>query len=448
MPISKREANTILQSLAAGVVPRYGLRHIAVGRSKEIASLVQNLDHIRDGGTAIRFIIGRYGSGKSFLLQLMRTYALENRMVVADADLSTQRRLQGSGGQALATYRELMHNLSTQTRPDGNALPVIIERWISTIQGSVAQKSGGSSDSSQLSDTVSREIVQTINKMQELVHGFDFGVAINAYYRGFIDGDDNLKNSAIRWLRGEFQTRSEAREFLGVRTIIDDDNYYDYLKALSRFSREVGYSGVLICLDQADILYKISHTQARNSNYERLLTIVNDCLQGRAGYFGFFISGTPEFLEDSRRGLFSYEALRSRLASSQFSTSEMRDYSAPVISLPPLSPEEVFVLLQKIRDIHRENVLDSRPLDDSAIVAFMEESLRGIGAKEFTTPRDLVREFINVMNLMAQYPEKSWQDILQGIPKPAPSKDDEILGDSTEDGSSDPIGRFTDMQTP
>ncbi len=454
MPIPKREATSILNSLNAGVVPRSGLRHIAVGRLAETAALKQDMDQIRDGGATIRFVIGRFGSGKSFLLQLARTYALESKFVVADADFGPDRRLQGTGGQALATYRELMKNLSTQTRPDGNALPTIIEKWISNVQAAVAAKQNLAADAPEFTSAVKAEIVSTVAAMEELVHGFDFGVVISAYYQGYVEANDELKSSAVRWLRGEFNTKSEAREALDVRSIIDDDNYYDYLKVLARFVRDVGYTGLLICLDEAVNLYKITHSVARANNYEKILSIVNDCLQGRAGSFGFIFSGTTEFMEDQRRGLFSYEALRTRLSSSRLVTDGMRDYSGPVLSLPPLTTEEVYVLLQKVRDIHRDTVPGSRGLDDASIVTYMEEALQRSGAKEFATPRDLVREFVTLLNLLAQYPDKLWTDIVKGLPAPMVSAIDPAAPDSTQpvpptDPSGDdpdPLARFKDFK--
>lgn len=449
MSVSKREADAILKSLSLGVVPRAGLRHVAVGRLREIAAVKQDLDHIREGGAAVRFVIGRPGSGKSFLLQLARAYALENKFVVADADFSPEHRLHGSNGQALATYRELTKNLSTQARPEGNALPAVIERWISNVQVTVSTKTDQPVGTPEFATAVKAQIMTTIGSMQELVHGFDFAMVVGAYYQGYQEGNDALKANAIRWLRGEFNTRSEAREALDVRSIIDDDNYYDYLKVIARFAHDIGYAGLLVCLDEAVYLYKITHSAARSNNYEKILSIVNDCLQGRGGYFGFIFGGTPEFLEDQRRGLFSYEALRTRLSESRFASAELRDYSAPVLMLPPLTADEIFALLQKVRTIHREHVPGSRVLDDAAVVAYMEESLCRIGAKEFATPRDLVREFVNLLNLMTQYPDKSWQEIVRGMPAPVgpAGETPPQAPEETDSGSgADPLDRFNDFK--
>ncbi len=442
MSITKREAKTILISLSAGVVPRTGLRHISVGRLSEVAALKSDLDHNRDGGATVRFVIGRFGSGKSFLLQLMRTYALESKFVVADADFSPERRLFGSGDEAIATYRELMKNLSTQTRPDGNALPTIIERWISGIQTGVATENGLDHGSPEFVSQVKSRILSTLNDMQELIHGFDFGSVLAAYYQGYAENNEELKSSALRWMRGEYGTKTEAYAALKIRTIIDSDNFYDYLKVFAIFFRKIGYSGFTVCLDEAAYLYTITNSVSRKNNYEAILSIINDCLQGKAAHIGFIFGGTPEFLEDQRRGLFSYEALRSRLAGNRFIGEGLQDFTGPVIKLSSLTAEEIFVLLQKIREIHQSQAAAPVKMTDQDIHAYMEETLRRMGAREFTTPRDLVREFVNLSNLLDQYPEKTWQEIVMGLPAPKEDQPQDVSIPKDED----PLDRFSDFK--
>lgn len=442
MAITKREAKTILTSLSAGVVPRTGLRHISVGRLPEVAALKNDLDHNREGGATVRFVIGKFGSGKSFLLQLMRTYALESKFVVADADFSPERRLFGSGDEAIATYRELMKNLSTQTRPDGNALPTIIERWISGIQTSVATESGLDHASPEFVGQVKNRIFSTLNDMQELIHGFDFGSVLAAYYQGYADNNEELKSSALRWLRGEYGTKTEAYDALKIRTIINSDNFYDYLKVFAVFFQKIGYSGFTVCLDEAAYLYTITNSVSRKNNYEVILSIINDCLQGKASYIGFIFGGTPEFMEDQRRGLFSYEALRSRLAGNRFLGEGLQDFTGPVIKLSSLTAEEIFVLLQKIREIHQSQAAAPVKMTDQDIHTYMEEMLRRMGAREFTTPRELVREFVNLLNLLVQYPDKTWQEIVMGLPAPKEEQPPDLPPSADED----PLDRFSDFK--
>ena len=454
MKIQKREAQAILQSLTAGVTPRIGLRHIVVGRLAEIEAMTQDFANIRAGGAAVRFIIGSFGSGKSFFLQLARTHAMEGKFVVANADLSPERRLHGSGDQAVALYRELMKNLSTQVRPDGNALPAIIEKWLSNVQAQVTTKQGIDSNSAEFNRAVQTEVMSTLSNMKELVHGFDFAQVINGYYRGYFSGNDALKSDALRWLRGEINTKTEAKKTLEVNSIIDDSNWYDYLKAFACFVNAVGYAGLLVNIDEAVNLFKISHSGSRNSNYEQLLKIFNDCMQGGAAYIGFIFAGTSDFIDDQRRGLFSYEALRTRLSSSRFEQNGLRDLTSPVLRLPPLTAEEVFVLLSKLRDLHRDHTPNSRPLDDQALQVFLEAELRRIGAAQFSTPRELIRNFLTLSNLLTQNRDKEWQEIIGELPpaisEPEPSFDDDVEMANHAEARfapvSDPFDRFVDFK--
>ena len=294
--IRPRDRDAVIQSLGAGVVPRAGQHLIQVGRNREIEALVSDIDRIADGGSGFRVVIGEYGAGKTFFLNLVRAVALEKKLVVASADLNPDRRLHASGGQARSLYAELMRNISTRTKPDGGALPGIVEKFIATSK--TEAKAAG-----QTTEVVIR---QKLEHLTELVNGYDFAEVIAAYYRGFEEGNEQLKSDAVRWLRGEFSTKTDARQALGVRAIVDDAAFYDQLKLLARFVRLAGFGGLLVSLDELVNLYKLANTQARNSNYEQILRILNDSLQGTAVGLGFVMGGTPEFLLDTRRGLYSY----------------------------------------------------------------------------------------------------------------------------------------------
>jgi len=410
--IPKRISSAILQSLGAGVVPRTGAEHIAVGRKQEIEALLHDLDDIiADGGATFRLVVGRYGSGKSFLLQLLRNYAFQKNFVVADADLSPQRRLTGSKNQGLALYRELLKNMATRTRPDGNAFATLLEKWISNIQSEV-MKSGISPSSPGFALSVEQKIHETVDEMEGMVHGFDFAKVINAYWKGHQSGDDDLKGSALRWLRGEFSTKTEARQALDVRVIIDDESWYDYIKLMAYFVKSIGYKGLVIFVDEAVNLYKISHTVSRNNNYERLLTIYNDTLQGKAEYLGVLIGATPTMVEDTRRGLFSYEALKTRLEESRFAREGLRDMSGPLIRLDVLSHNEIYFLLQTVRQIHGKHHKYEPQITDEQLKVFMEEVLSRIGSDSLLTPREVLRDFVALTNILHQNPQESFESLL------------------------------------
>ena len=404
--ITFRDRNTIIKSLAAGVVPGVGLEHIQVGRNDEIQAVVRDLDAIAQGGATVRFIIGRFGSGKTFFLNLLRTVALKKKFVVVQADITTDRRLHGAAGQARSFYCELIRNLCTRSKPEGGALPNIVERWVDTVDNEVRGNGG-------TNENVRSELIQRLKPLQELVGGFDFANVVAKYFDGFLDDNEKLQQSALRWLRGEFSTKTEARQELGVRTIIDDDSVYDYLKLMAAFVRMAGFSGLLVNVDELVVLsLRLNNSTARNSNYEAILRIVNDCLQGRASGIGFLFAGTPECLEDKRRGVFSYEALATRLAPNRFASDGLRDLNSPVIRLERLTPEDCYVLLSNIREVFDQGDLAKRVLPDQAIARFLEVCQQRMGADYFQTPRDTVKDFVGVMEVLQQNPGESWQSLL------------------------------------
>lgn len=415
LKILKKISTAIINSLGAGVVPRVGVEHIAVGREQELKSLLQNLDDIAEGVAAFRFIIGNYGSGKSFMLQLLRNRALEQGFVVADADLSSERRLAGSNNEGLATYRELMSRLSTKTRPDGGALVSILEGWINKIQQEVVKETELRPNDDGFDDLVEAKIREVVQYIEDLVHGFDFGTVIIAYWRGYRLDDDNLKNAAMRWLRGEFNTKTEAKAALGVRVIIDDDSWYDYIKLLAKFVAEIGYKGLLILVDEAVHLYQISTTVTREKNYNRLLAMFNDTMQCKAEHLGIVIGGTTKFLEDPNRGLFADQAWRRRTKESRFvAQAGVQEYLGPVIRLNPLSQAEIITLLQRLIEIHALNFGYEQTLTNRHLQEFVQEIVSRLGAEALLTPGEIVRDFITVLNILQQNPGISFSNLIHG----------------------------------
>lgn len=456
--VPKRVAAVIINSLKGGVVPRIGLPYITVGREAEIRALLTDLSLIADGGASFRFLVGRYGSGKSFLLQTIRTHAMGEGFVVADADLSPERRLQGGQGQGLATYRELMRNLSTKTRPEGGALMLILDRWISNLQMQVAGElgtgavapggstapggtpapngtatpggaattgstpvpngataTGGAPNDPALNQAVEARIREQVASLEEMVHGFDFARLLTLYYRAVVDGNDELKGNVARWFRGEYRTKTEARQELGVSIIIGDDDWYDYVKLFAQFLKGAGYQGMLVLIDELVNLYKIPNSVTRQYNYEKILTMYNDTLQGKAHHLGIIMGGTPQSIEDRRRGVFSYEALRSRLTQGRFAAEGMRDMLAPIIHLHPLTYEELLVLIEKLQQIHAGYFGYEARLNESDLVQFLQIEFGRVGADTHLTPREVIRDFIELLDIAYQNPSTPVVSILSGV---------------------------------
>ena len=404
--IRPRERSAIIQSLRAGVTPRIGLEYIQVGRVNEVKALIEDLDNIEQGGSAFRIIIGDFGAGKSFFLQLIRYIALEKGMVVINADMSPDRRLFASNGQARNLYKELARNLATRAHPEGNAMIPLVEKFI-TEQRRIADAEG---------KDVERVIKDKLNSLSELVDGYDFAQVIATYWKAYNEGNEALKNNVIRYLRGEYTSRADARRDLGVRAIVEDNNVYDHIKLLARFVTQAGYKGLLVNLDEVVNLYKLPSQRARSSNYEQVLRILNDCLQGSAESLGFLLGGTPEFLMDQRKGLYSYEALHSRLAENTFAQiANVVDYHSPILMLQNLSPEEIYVLLCNIRNVFAGGNKDKYILPDEALKAFLEHCSKNIGDAYFRTPRNTIKAFVDLLSIVEQNPDLSWQSLIGNI---------------------------------
>lgn len=411
--VPKRIAIAIMNSLKGGVVPRIGLGYIAVGRDQEVKALLNDVDIIEEGGATFRFLVGRYGSGKSFLLQTIRTHVMDRNFVVVDSDLSPERRLMGTKGQGLATYKELIQNMSTKTKPDGGALPLILEKWISGIQNQVIQEKGTDVQKDIFDKAVKEKIYENINQLEGMVHGFDFAKVMQMYYEAYQEQDDEKKSKVLKWFRGEYATKTEAKNELGIGIIITDDNWYEYIKLFAIFLVNAGYKGMLMLIDELVNLYRIPTGVTRQYNYEKILTMYNDTLQGKAQYLGIIMGGTPQCVEDTKKGIFSYDALRSRLTEGKFASEDTINLLSPIIRLKRLTPDEMFILTEKLRDIHADLHGYTAILTQEDLMEFIKIEYERVGADSHITPREVIRDFIELLDILFQNPQKSFADIIQ-----------------------------------
>lgn len=409
--VPRRIAAVIINSLKGGVVPRIGLPYITVGREVEIKALLHDLDLIADGGASFRFLVGRYGAGKSFLIQTIRTHAMGENFVVADADLSPERRLQGGQGQGLATYRELIRNLSTKTRPEGGALSLVLDRWVRNLQQKAAAESGESAGTA-FSEAFHKAEEAFLSPLRELVHGFDFAAVLERYANASLADDNETKGYVVKWLRGEYRTKTESRSELGINACITDDSWYDYLKLFAEFLMGAGYQGLLVMIDELVNLYKITNAITRQNNYEKILTMYNDTLQGKAHHLGIIMGGTPQSIEDRRRGVYSYEALRSRLAQGRFASEGLTDMLAPVIRLNPLTYEELLILIEKLAAIHAGYFEYEQSLTEDDLITFLQIEFGRVGSDSHLTPREVIRDFIELLDIVCQNPDVAVSKLL------------------------------------
>lgn len=408
--VPNRIAHILLNALKGGVVPRVGLEFITVGRAREISAILRDIEIVGDGGASFRFVVGRYGSGKSFMLQTIRNYASSKGFAVADADLSPERRFAGTKGQGLATYKELIKNLSTKSKPDGGALPLILEKWISGIMSCV--KAETNADGEEFDFLVERQIYSVAENLEGMVNGFEFAKAIVVYWQAYKNDDISKKSSVLKWFRGEYMTRRDAKEDIGINFIVTDETWYDFLKIFAVFLVSAGYKGLIILIDELVNIFKIPNSITRANNYEKILTMYNDVLQGKASYIGFLMGGTPQCVEDRYKGVFSYEALRSRLAEGHFSSGELKDLSAPIIRLEMLSQEEMYILVEKLQNLHAQIYSYPPALNHDDLVYFLAAEYNRVGAGTHITPREIIRDFIELLNILHQNPSKSVAGVL------------------------------------
>lgn len=408
--VPTRVANVLMNALKGGVVPRTGLEYITVGRTQEIAAILHDIEMIEEGSASFRFIVGKYGSGKSFLLQTIRNYATAKGFAVVDADLSPERRFAGTKGQGLATYKELIRNLSTKSKPDGGALPLVLEKWISGIQAAV--KAGSDAEGAEFDALVERQIYAVAGSLESMVNGFEFAKAVVLYWRAYREDDSALKSCVLKWFRGEYATRREAKEELGINFIVTDETWYDFLKLMAAFLVGAGYKGLLVVIDELVNIFKIPNSITRANNYEKILTMYNDVLQGKASHIGFLMGGTPQCIEDKYKGVFSYEALRSRLAEGHFATADRKDLSAPIIRLQMLSQEEVYILIEKLLHIHAQLYHYEPAMTQEDLVYFLTVEYNRVGAETHITPREIIRDFIELLNILHQNPDMSISQVL------------------------------------
>ena len=408
--VPTRIANVLMNALKGGVVPRTGLEYITVGRTQEIAAILHDIEMIEEGSASFRFIVGKYGSGKSFLLQTIRNYATAKGFAVVDADLSPERRFAGTKGQGLATYKELIQNLSTKSKPDGGALPLVLEKWISGIQMEIKAESDVSGE--EFDKLVERRIFAVAGSLEGMVNGFEFAKAVVLYWKAYKEDDSTMKSNVLKWFRGEYATRKEAKEDLGINFIVTDETWYDFLKLFATFLVGAGYKGMLVVIDELVNIFKIPNSITRANNYEKILTMYNDVLQGKAKHIGFLMGGTPQCIEDKYKGVFSYEALRSRLAEGHFATADMKDMSAPIIRLQMLSQEEMYILIEKLLNIHAQLYHYEPAMTQEDLVYFLTVEYNRVGAETHITPREIIRDFIELLNILHQNPQKTIAEIL------------------------------------
>jgi hypothetical protein len=275
-----------------------------------------------------------------------------------------------------------------------------------------AAASGLTPDSPEFISDIKARIYKVTAEIEGLVNGFEFASVLICYFDGYLESDEQKKSNALRWFRGEYGTKSEARREIGINYIITDETWYENLKIFALFLVRAGYKGLYVMVDELAYLYNLHNRTTRQNNYEKILAIYNDCLTGKAQYLGIIMGAVPQCVEDTDTGIFSYGALRSRLSPGKFATENDRDLSSPIINLRPLTVDEMFVLTEKLAEIHAELYDYDIDISNDEITAFLKAEYERVGAAEQITPREIIRDFIEILNIMYSNKNKRVSDIL------------------------------------
>ncbi|WP_394022996.1 ATP-binding protein [Anaerococcus martiniensis] len=434
--INLKEASIIIKSLEGGVVPNMGVQHLLVGRNREVEEVIKILDNVADGESDIRFWVGDFGSGKSFMLATIEQIALQKNFVVSTLDLNPSRRFYATDRKAVALYTEIIDNIKTKTLKSGNVLSSIIEEWLNQIFSRVSEDLNVEISEileGEYQKEVTNEILNIIGDFSAVGLSFEFGQAIVKFYEGFINDNRLLKTNAIRWLRGDITTKTEAKKELSINQIINDDNWFDALKNMSELLLGIGYSGFVVNFDEAVNLYKIPQSVTRERNYERILNIYNEAKSNIAK--GLFINfgATRKTIFDENRGFSSYGALKGRLGSEESMDNKLVNTNRTVLGLKPLSNEEIYTLLENLVNVYNVHYKESIEISQREIITYMEGQLNRPGADEFLTPRAVIKDFIEILDLKRQNSNVDLMDIISErfknvleISKDPADMDDEI----------------------
>lgn len=413
--INPKEADNIIKALEAGVVPRRGIQHLLVGRHKEVEEVILILDNIKQGESDIRFWVGDFGSGKSFMMRTIESLAVQKNFAVSTIDLTPTRRFYASDGKAQSLYNEIVDNIIIQTSQDGNAIKTIIEEWINSIITSVSERD--KIPASQLlvkenKGIIEKEILNITSSFKSVGLSYELGQAISKYYEGLMEDNQVLKLKALRWIRGDISTKTESKNELGIKRIINDDNWYEAIKNLAELFSDIGYSGFVINFDEAVNLYKLPMSQTRERNYEKILNIFNECKSNTAR--GLFVNfgATRKTIFDERRGMSSYGALKGRLGNESSLDSKLINTNKTVLPLKPLTTEEIYTLLENLKNIYNIHYRLDIDMTMENIKLYMEEQLNRPGALEFLTPRAVIKDFLEILDMIRQNPDVETETII------------------------------------
>lgn len=392
-------AESIINALKNGNVPPEGVGEICVGRERELEEFDKIFSKVKDGAAVTRFLNGEFGSGKSFFLKLLEERALADNFVVAKVTLSRDVPF----NKFEVVYRSIVASLRCKT---GTSLEHIIEKWTTQLRMMALRET---TDPYQQERIVIDNINNDLKEVRK--HATTFAAAIENYYKLSARGDQETAKYAMAWLSGEKNIPYTIKRQFGVKGDIDRENAFKYLEALSSFLMALKYSGLIILIDEAEHIMTLHTKKLRDTAYDYMRFIYDECSLGRFHNTLFIFAGTPEFFEDPKMGVPSYTALNERIE--DVLNTEFKDLRKPIIRLDGFKKDNLMELSDRLISMHEEVYeWEAKPVRESldGIIARHEANAELTG---YISPRNFVKSFISVLDVVQQNPElRSEEEIL------------------------------------
>ncbi len=386
----KHSLQHIINALKNGVVPQYGIEYLCVGRDKQLQEIIRGFNLIKENSGVVKIVSGEYGSGKTFFLQRMKLEALRNNFIVSSIKINQGFRL----NHLQHLYYNIMHNLSILEESERDtSFEDIFDKWITKLQDMP-------------SNMASAEIEKILHALEK--YNASFSRAITSYIRARINNDKELSATIASWLTGEENIPYHLKAKFDVIGKVDKINALDFLKAFIKLAKIVGYNGIVILVDELELVMN-ERIDIRCKAYENIRYIIDECTIGELNHIMFVFTATNDLLSDSEKGIMSYEALYQRLGNPvDKNNSALSDMRQPILRLPKLSDEDFMKITTNMYEIYKEvyNIKPSISIESIMNWALymykeVEPDMKEINLRKF------VMKVIEVFDIIEQHPDNT-----------------------------------------
>lgn len=389
----------IIDSLRNGTVPAEGTENIAVGIDEELTEIQDQIERTREDKSAFKFIIGDYGSGKTFFSTSVREMAYDKKFVVSSVVISQETPLH----KFEELYRKIMEGMRTSENKKIPAFNFILEEWLLNIEDKVIEIEG--LDPYEDSKKFQIEMNKRINEELMIVGSIaaSFANAIRAFYKAKYEGDTVLAQGAVAWLKGD-NVRAELKSKLGVIGTITRENSFEFFRALLQMIKTAGYEGLMIILDEVETVQKLVRKDMRSAAYENLRFFIDESDRNSFPSCFFLYTGTTDLME-SEKGFKSLEPLYQRIKVEREKGDKFKNLRQPVMFLDGLNRDRLYEVACRVRNIHGQvySWMPNDKLTDDFIKRLINDMTLGFGGEINIGPRGFLRTLIDILDKSQMY---------------------------------------------